>query len=423
MKIAVWHNLPSGGASRALHQHIKGLAERGHSIEVWTSSLADSKFLDVDQYVDKTHILPLSINTRLRVEYIDNVRSLWFLNSTRIKRMMAFCEACGQQIEKGGFDVLFANSCHFFNMPFIGRYVNNIPKLLYLQEPNRSLYEAYPKFMWEGLSPFSEHWHDLHYYKQFWANQFSIHRARVLVREEVKNYQAYDKVLVNSYFSNESLLRAYGGPGDVCYLGIDESMFPYLNLPRKPFVMGLGSFHPPKQPDVAIRAIAKIPEALRPPLVWVGNISRKGYLEELQALSKELGVVFEPRQYVSHEELIQLLNTTSCLLYTSALEPFGYAPLEANACGAPVVAIGEGGVRETVRDDFNGLLTSRDTGEIAQALERVLTNPELAHRLSANGRKMVRDQWDISHAVDRIEQFLVRVAKGDLAQVEKLGDI
>ncbi|GAB3717207.1 hypothetical protein GCM10027592_59150 [Spirosoma flavus] len=120
--------------------------------------------------------------------------------------------------------------------------------------------------------------------------------------------------------------------------------------------------------------------------------------------------MFELHQYVPHEELIQLLDTATCLLYTSALEPFGYAPLEANSCGLPVVLVGEGGVREMVRNNYNGLLTSRDTGEIAQALEKILTYPKLAQRLPANGRKMVREHWDVNHSVDRIEQFLSSVA-------------
>ena len=409
MNIAIWHNLPSGGASRALHQHIKGLAERGHSIEIWTSSLADSHFLDVDRYVSRTHILPLSIATRLRTEYLDDVRSLLFLNSTRINRMMDFCQACAQEIEQGNFDVLFANSCHYFNMPYIGRFITRIPKLLYLQEPNRSLYEAYPSLVWQGLPPLSENYLNWPYYKQYVFNQLSVNRARVLVREESRNYATYDKVLVNSFFSNESLLRAYGSPGNVCYLGVDHNLFTWLDRPREPFVLGLGSFHPPKQPDLAIRAIAQIPESIRPKLVWIGNIANKDYMNELLALSAQLQVNFEPRQYIPHEELVVLLNTASCLIYPSALEPFGFAPLEANACGLPVVAVAEGGVRETVIDGYNGLLTSREPKHIAQTISRVLTDSALAKQLSSNGRQIVLEQWGVKQAVDRIENYLFTV--------------
>jgi hypothetical protein len=37
MRIAVWHNLHSGGASRALQYHIQGLVAKGHEVEVWAN--------------------------------------------------------------------------------------------------------------------------------------------------------------------------------------------------------------------------------------------------------------------------------------------------------------------------------------------------------------------------------------------------
>lgn len=405
MKIAVWHNLPSGGGSRALHQHIRGLAERGHEIEVWTTSVADTRFLDVDQYVTRTHQLPLSLSVRIRYEYLDNLRALVFLPDTRIRRMLQFCEETARQIQAGGFDVLFANSDHYFMMPYIGRFLPDMPKVLYLGEPARGLYEASPRLIWEGLEAPTK-WLSRAYWANYWDNQFKTFRARVRIREEIANYHTYDTVLVNSNYSNESLLRAYGGPGQVCYLGIDSELFPWLNLPREPFVMGLGSFYPPKRPHLAIEAIAAMPALIRPRLVWVGNIGSPAYMKQLTEQARQANVVFEPRQYVPHSELIRLLNTASALLYTSALEPFGLAPLEANACGLPVVAVAEGGVRETIINGYNGLTTTQRPADIANALARLLTTPDLFQTLSVNGRQGVRADWTVARAVDRVELAL-----------------
>ncbi|RRB02328.1 glycosyltransferase family 4 protein [Larkinella rosea] len=405
MKIAVWHNLRSGGGSRALHQHIKGLAQRGHTIEVWTSSEGDSKFLDVDQYVTKTHVLPLSMETRIRDGYWDKWWAMQFEPETRIRRMLDFCRRCADEINAGDFDVLFANACIFFSMPYIGRFIN-IPKALYLGEPNRFLFESSPNLIWEGLPPASGNWKKADYRDKYWEDIFKIRQARVRVREEIYNYHSYDKVLVNSYFSNENLLRAYGGAGEVCYLGIDASLFPFQNLPREPFVMGLGAFFQHKRPDLAIESLALIPEKTRPRLVWVGDMGDTVYVNKLKELSQQRNVQFEPREKIPHEELIRLLNTASCLLYTSTLEPFGLAPLEANACGLPVVAVAEGGVRETVIDNYNGLLVNRKPEEMARAVERVLTNSGEFERLSRNARRLVQEQWTFEKAIDRIEDAL-----------------
>ncbi len=405
MNIAVWHNLPSGGASRALHQHIKGLAERGHQLTVYTTSMADSAYLDVDRYAGAPKIVPLHMTLRIRHQYRDQLRSLGLLPDTQVEWMLEACRQSAGQIRAGGHDILFANSCQHFMMPYIGRFVD-LPRVLYLGEPNRSLFEAFPTQRWAALPPVTGRWKEAEYRKAFWRDLFEQRQARVRVREEIANYHSFDTVLLNSYFSNESLLKAYGSGGEVCYLGIDTDLFPYLNRARQPFVMGLGAFFPHKRPDTAIRALAQLPAARRPPLVWVGNMGNQQYVAEVNQLATELGVDFQPRERVAQAELIELLNTAICLLYTSELEPFGFAPLEANACGLPVVAVAEGGVRETVIDERNGLLASRDPAQLAAAVDRLLSDPDLHRRLSEQGRTLVASTWSTKLAIDRLERAL-----------------
>ncbi|NID10995.1 glycosyltransferase family 4 protein [Fibrivirga algicola] len=408
MNIAVWHNLPSGGASRALHQHIRGLAERGHTITVYTTALADSAYLDVDQFAGAPKVVPLNMTVRIRHQYRDRVRSLALLPDTQIEWMLEACRQSAAQIMAGGHDVLFANSCQHFMMPYIGRFVN-LPKALYLGEPNRSLFEAFPTQRWAALPPATDKWREAAYRTAFWRDIFEQRQARVRVREEIANYHSFDKVLLNSYFSNESVVKAYGGGGDVCYLGIDTGLFPHLNKARKPFVMGLGAFFPHKRPDTAIQTLAKLPASQRPSLVWVGNMGNEAYVADLKRLAANLGVDFQPRERVPQAELVDLLNTATCLLYTSELEPFGFAPLEANACGLPAVAVAEGGIRETVIDGKNGLLAPRDPEQLAAAVQRLLTNPDLQHRLSEQGRTWVAERWSIDAAIDRLENALMQV--------------
>ncbi|MEZ0609686.1 glycosyltransferase family 4 protein [Fibrella sp. WM1] len=418
MNIAIWHNLPSGGASRALHQHIKGLAERGHQLTVYTTSLADSDYLDVNQYAGAPKVVPLDMTIRIRHKYRDRLRSIAYLPDTQVERMLEACRQSAAQIEAGGHDVLFANSCQTFMMPYIGRFVK-LPKVLYLGEPNRSLFEAFPTQRWSALPPAEGRWLDAAYRQAFWRDLFEQRQARVRVREELLNYESFDKVLVNSYFSNESVIRAYGADhqggtqrSEVCYLGIDTHLFPYHDLPRQPFVLGLGAFFPHKRPDTAIRALAQLPAERRPPLVWVGNMGNSLYVNEVVQLSQQLGVDFQPRERVTQDELTHLLNTATCLLYTSELEPFGFAPLEANACGLPVVAVAEGGIRETVIDGQNGLLFPRDPAQLAMGVDRLLHDSVLHRRLSEQGRAMVADKWDTASAIDRLENALLSVGVG-----------
>jgi len=58
MKIAVWYNLPSGGGKRALYNYVRGLVERGHTIESWCPSTADRSYLPLTEWVPE-HVVPL----------------------------------------------------------------------------------------------------------------------------------------------------------------------------------------------------------------------------------------------------------------------------------------------------------------------------------------------------------------------------
>ena len=60
--------------------------------------------------------------------------------------------------------------------------------------------------------------------------------------------------------------------------------------------------------------------------------------------------------YLRDQELVSPLSRAKFMIYAPRLKPFGFAPLEANSCGTSVIALAEGGVRETVKDGINGHL-------------------------------------------------------------------
>ena len=59
MRIAVWHNLPSGGGKRALYEHVRGLIQRGHYVEAWCPPTASQTYLPLSPMI-KEHIRPLN---------------------------------------------------------------------------------------------------------------------------------------------------------------------------------------------------------------------------------------------------------------------------------------------------------------------------------------------------------------------------
>lgn len=136
MKIAVWHNLPSGGGKRALYNHIKALKEQGHNIESWTTDVASQDYLPLSEIITE-HCKPIKEQLQ-KIEKIQNP----IIQTLKINKLLKnHLTECANDIQKGGFDLIFANSCRITYMPYIGLY-SKIPVVVYLGEPNRSLYEA-----------------------------------------------------------------------------------------------------------------------------------------------------------------------------------------------------------------------------------------------------------------------------------------
>lgn len=400
MRIAIWHNLPSGGAKRALYHHVQGLIERGHILESWCPPTADQTFLSLNDLLTE-HVIPLEWQPAKTLTQPVQGAADYLSGRRLLSAMDKHCGQCAREIAQGNFDLLFANTCMFLRASPIGRYVR-IPKVLYLQEPNRKLYEATPFLWWVGPVSEKNDWGLNRRLRYVLGDLFRTRDYRTLAREEFMNAQAYDAILVNSLFSRETVLRTYGLDAKVCYLGVDMELFVDHKQVREDFVIGIGTIYHGKNIRFVLEALAKMPKPA-PRLIWVGNIVDSSYLEELHNLAESLGVEFEAKVRIEDHELVDLLNRALALVYAPRLEPFGFVPLEANACGLPVIAVAEGGVRETIIDGVNGLLVEHDPRAMARAIDCLRSNPDYARQLGENGRRLVLEKWTWSAAIDRLE--------------------
>ncbi|MGO9433866.1 MAG: glycosyltransferase family 4 protein [Terracidiphilus sp.] len=304
------------------------------------------------------------------------------------------------------FDLLFAASCILYQTPPIGRFVD-MPSVLYLQEPSRPLYEAQPELLWPAVLWTTKDLFSLPFWRRASMRRLRLPVIRVLAREERRNALAFDQILVNSLFSRESVLRAFGIDSKVCYLGVDTDHFVTQNKKRESFVVFLGALIPPKNVLFLVEALAKVSPSLRPRLVLIANTIDSGYWNSVQKLAEQTKVTVELKHRISDAEIVDVLNRARVMLYAPRLEPFGYAPLEANACGTPVIAVAEGGVRETIQNGMNGILVEHEPHSMAAAIERVMLDNELHSRLSTQAQKLAREVWSLGPSIDRLEQRLL----------------
>jgi glycosyltransferase involved in cell wall biosynthesis len=397
MKIAIWHNLNSGGGKRALYYHVKGLVDRGHEVVSYCPDTVDQQFLPLSEIVEEK-IIPLKTHAsgkgrfHLKTDIGDNTKAL-----------LQHCKACADDINANNFDVLFANSSSLFYISHIARFVK-IPKLIYLGEPYRKAYEAMPEFLWKA--PSIEGSKLKYIYKRF-MHLYNMYWYSYLCREEFISASSYDLILVNSIYSRETVKRSYGLESKVCYLGIDTDHFTPVNEAKENFVLGLGLVHVSKGIERAIDTLSLINENVRPAMIWVGNNKSNGtYINHIKDHAEKKGVRLTIKTYITDNELIGLLRKASTLLYLPNLEPFGLAPLEANACGTAVVALQEGGLKETIKNGVNGYTTiNYDPNELAGFIEK-FSDLGFAKRMGNAAREYVAENWSYTKGIDNIENYL-----------------
>jgi len=195
-------------------------------------------------------------------------------------------------------------------------------------------------------------------------------RLRALKSIAIARLRAWDlatadrprRYLANSTAVAERIRRHYGREARVCHPPVDLEFFrPGAETERRQdFLLAVGALVPYKQYEDAIRAAAILGRAL----VIVGKGPERERLRALAGSSVQFPVDLPP------ERLRELYR--SCAFFVQpGEEDFGIASVEALACGAPVVALARGGVKDIVRDGENGVLYEPDGPEaLAAAIEK-----------------------------------------------------
>ena len=222
-----------------------------------------------------------------------------------------------------------------------------------------------------------------------------------------------DYVIAECPQDREDLIKYYHAPADkirVVPCGVNtEEMFPVdqrlarmrLKLPQEDFVLlQLGRMVQRKGVDNVIEALTKLKyTGARTRLIIVGGeeeVCGLGYNPEiarLKQLAKDLGVqhavTFAGRK--GREELKYFYAAADIFITTPWYEPFGITPLEAMACGTPVIGADVGGIKYSVLDGKTGLLVPpKDPRALAEKINELLLRRPVLEEMGRNGIKRVQ---------------------------------
>jgi D-inositol-3-phosphate glycosyltransferase len=191
-------------------------------------------------------------------------------------------------------------------------------------------------------------------------------------------------------------------------------------------LLSVGRLVPRKGYDTTIEALARLPET---ELLIAGGADATPEPEHdrLAAFAEQLGVADRVRLIgqVARTDMPALLRSADLVVCSPWYEPFGIVPLEAMACGVPVVASAVGGMLDTVVDGVTGAqVPPRDPVALAEVIGPLLQAPSRRAELARAGLERVRSRysWDrVAADTAAVYQRTVRRQSSEQALTAPLG--
>ena len=125
----------------------------------------------------------------------------------------------------------------------------------------------------------------------------------------------------------------------------------------------------------------------------------------------------------SNDEMAQYMQASDIILYPTIQpsgEAFGIAPVEGMACGKPVIVTRSGGLVESTQHGINGIVlepdTERLTDQLAEHIDKLLCNAELAEYFGSNGRELALERFDSKKMALKMEDLYNRLANASIVE-------
>lgn len=225
------------------------------------------------------------------------------------------------------------------------------PNMWYCFTPVRAFYDLYPTFLSRQ---------DMFTRQAFRA---WVYLHKLSDQKSVKNV---DNVIAISKTVQKRIKRYHGREAPIIYPPVDTGQF--VCKEYGDFWLSVNRIYPEKRIELQIEAFRKLPDEQ---LVICGGYASGDHAARYsQKIMENVPDNVTFRGEVKEEELIDLYSRCRGLVCTALDEDFGLTPIEAMACGKPVVAVAEGGFLETVVPG-TGILVPADVSYIRDAVQKI----------------------------------------------------
>jgi glycosyltransferase involved in cell wall biosynthesis len=200
--------------------------------------------------------------------------------------------------------------------------------------------------------------------------KYIIHPLIILLRRiDFKQAQRPDYIVANSNYVKNWIREKYNRDSIVIYPPVDLNSF-QLNTVKEDYYIAIGRIATIKRFDIIIEAFNKNKKKL----IIIGDGEQFEKMKEMASSNIEF------KGFLESIEINKYVSKAKAFIQVG-IEGFGIAPIEAQACGTPIIAYGKGGVLETVVDKLTGLFfDEQSVNSLLQAIEKFETmkfNPVL----------------------------------------------
>lgn len=221
-------------------------------------------------------------------------------------------------------------------------------------------------------------------------SRYLLHRLRIW---DYRSAQSVDYFVACSGYIARRIHKSYNREAAVIYPNVDTDSF-RPGTEKADFYLASSRLVPYKKMHLIVEAFASMPDKK---LVVIGAGP------QFKRISRLAGPNVTILGYQPFPVLLDHMQRARAFIF-AAEEDFGIAPLEAQACGTPVLAFGRGGATETVIDGVTGLLFDEQTAEsiiaVVDQFEQVSETFD-PHRIRANALRFSTDRFR-----DEIKRFI-----------------
>lgn len=182
-----------------------------------------------------------------------------------------------------------------------------------------------------------------------WLARWQLHKIRLW---DYRTSNGVDKWIANSSFIRKRIWKVYRREADIIYPPVNINSFKPSKI-KKDYYLTISRLVPYKRIDLIVNAFKKMPDKQ---LVVIGDGP------EWKRINSQLTDNIILLGYQNSDVVEEYMGTAKAFIF-AAREDFGIVPVEAQACGVPVIAYGKGGVLDTVKDGVTGVYFSEQTEE------------------------------------------------------------